>query len=443
MESTVPSTDSRIKIKLKPKIAATKPIPKLLVPIAVATVKPVLPAPNVVLALKQIPSVPKITATLNPVPKLIPAPAPDVDDEDLLGFPLYDLRKHAGLSEGSCNEKILELLDSLISLATKQKASSSGTEKTQNARRIASFIKARDAIKDFKGEIKSGAQAQRDIPSVGKGIAQRITEYLKTGTLAELAVETDPETQIILDLCTVTGIGEERAKALLKLGVTSVKDLREKYEKGIIKVTKNQLTHHMAVGLKYYDDIKERMPWSEADSITKLLHKVISTVDPKLIVSVCGSYRRMKPTCGDIDVLITHPDCIEEDLLQVKSSLPEIVKKLSKSNILVGDLTADGKTKYMGICKLDAEDPLCVGRRIDIRFVTYSSYGAAMLYFTGSGKFNKIMRYYANQRGYTLNEYGLFHYINGVKGEQVHTYTENDIFRILNFVYLTPEERDF
>jgi DNA polymerase/3'-5' exonuclease PolX len=94
----------------------------------------------------------------------------------------------------------------------------------------------------------------------------------------------------------------------------------------------------------------------------------------------------------------------------------------------------------MGICKLSSEH---VGRRIDIRFVTYPSYGAAMLYFTGSGKFNKIMRYHANQRGYTLNEYGLFHYVNDIKGAQVHTYTEQDIFRILNFVYLKPEEREF
>lgn len=407
--------------------------------------------PEIKIKLKAQPKPTAISSVLKPVihtsapvaiktvPKL-QIKTPPTDDEDLLGFPLYDLRKHAGLSEDSCNEKILDMLDSLINHATKQKASSSGTDKAQHARRITSFIKARDAIKDFKGEIKSGAQAQRDIPGVGKGIAQRITEYLKTGTLAELTMEIDPETQIILDLCTVTGIGEERAKALLKLGVRSVKDLKDKYEKGLIKVTKNQLTHHMAVGLKYYDDIKERMPWSEADKITKMIHEVVATVDPKLIVTVCGSYRRMKPTCGDIDVLITHPDCIEDD---TKSSLPDIVKKLSKANILVGDLTADGKTKYMGICKLDAEDPKCVGRRIDIRFVTYPSYGAAMLYFTGSGKFNKIMRYYANQRGYTLNEYGLFYYVNGVKGEQLHTYTEEDIFRILNFVYLNPQQRDF
>lgn len=27
-----------------------------------------------------------------------------------------------------------------------------------------------------------------------------------------------------------------------------------------------------------------------------------------IIAQACGSYRRGKPTCGDVDVLITHPD---------------------------------------------------------------------------------------------------------------------------------------
>ena len=32
------------------------------------------------------------------------------------------------------------------------------------------------------------------------------------------------------------------------------------------------------------------------------------SVNPELTVVGCGSYRRKKPTCGDVDVLITHSD---------------------------------------------------------------------------------------------------------------------------------------
>jgi DNA polymerase/3'-5' exonuclease PolX len=94
----------------------------------------------------------------------------------------------------------------------------------------------------------------------------------------------------------------------------------------------------------------------------------------------------------------------------------------------------------MGVCR----GPSGIGRRIDIRFVQYICLGAALLYFTGSGKFNKIMRYHANTRGFTLNEYGLYSYINGVKGDDpIPATTEQDIFKRLGFVYLSPEEREF
>lgn len=384
------------------------------------------------------PSAPPLVKVV-PKAKSVPL-AHESDDEDLMAFPLYDLRKHAGLSDGqSVNESIIEMLDSLIELAQRQKASASGAEKAQHSRRIASFIKAHDAIRDFGGAIQSGAQAQRDIPGVGKGIAQRITEFMRTGTLRELETAVDPETKIILELCTVTGIGEERAKALRRdFNVTGVQDLIDKYKAGIIKVHVNQLTHHMVVGLQYHHDLQLRMPWLEADMLAQTIKTLVQAMDMGLVVHVCGSYRRMKDTCGDLDVLISHPESGDAE----ESLLPDIVTMLEQAHILVGHLTSKGKTKYMGICKVP-DDPSALGRRIDIRYVAYGSLGAATLYFTGSGKFNKIMRFYANQRGFTLNEYGLYKYINGVKGDLVPAPTERDIFKILNFVYLEPTERDF
>ena len=121
-------------------------------------------------------------------------------------------------------------------------------------------------------------------------------------------------------------------------------------------------------------------------------------------------------------------------------TLPDIVTAVEESGILVGHLTSKGQTKYMGVCR----GPSGVGRRIDIRLVDHNSLGAAMLYFTGSGKFNKIMRYHANTRGYTLNEYGLYTYVNGVKGaDPIPAKSEEDIFSTLGFVYLAPTQREF
>jgi DNA polymerase/3'-5' exonuclease PolX len=374
-------------------------------------------------------SKPKIKAKIRSVPELWP----EIDD-DLLAFPLYDLRDSSGQGQGSCrNGAIIGMLDDLINHTIKVKAGSVGKDKSDHQRRINSFIRGRDGIKDYVKEIRSGAQAQKDIEGVGKGIATRIDEFLKTGSLEELKGAISPEAKLIMELTEITGIGEVKAKSLItEHGVLSVDDLISKYKNREIRVAKNQLTHHIAVGLDYYHDLKQRMSWAEADQIASAITKTISG-NGELIVHVCGSYRRHKPTCGDIDVLISHS-------VSGPSPLPDIVTKLESVGILIGHLTTKGKTKYMGVCK----GPSGTGRRIDIRFVEYDSLGAAMLYFTGSGKFNKIMRYHANTRGFTLNEYGLYTYVNGVKGEiPIPAPTEQDIFKKLGFIYLQPTEREF
>jgi DNA polymerase/3'-5' exonuclease PolX len=290
--------------------------------------------------------------------------------------------------------------------------------------KITSFTKGRDAIRGYTKPIKSGTQARKEIPGVGDGIAKRIDEFLTTGTLKELQSkqQVDQEAKIILELMTVTGIGEVKARTLMEeFKVTSVQDLIDKYRAGTIRVATNQLTHHIAVGLDFYHDLELRMPWSEADQIAKRVTQLIHSLNAHLTVTVCGSYRRKRATCGDIDVLVSNPASLNDN------ELSKIVARMEENGLLIGHLTTHGGTKYMGVCRAAPDLP---GRRIDIRFVSHDSLGAAILYFTGSGKFNKLMRFRANQRGYTLNEYGLFHYINEVKGSQIPTPTEQDVFKI-------------
>lgn len=374
-----------------------------------------------------------------PKPKLkvvLPKTAPIDDDDDLMSFPMYDLRNDAGMVvQNDQNQGIIDMLSRLIIVTTNLKAAAKDkVSKANQARRLASFIKARDAISSYPTKIISGSHAKRNIDGVGQGIAERIDEFLITGTLKELVENEDPYTRAVKELCGITGIGEVKAQQLItEYGITSVQQLREAYQQGRITVSKGQLNHHIAVGLEYYDDLKQRMPWSEADAIANIISDNITAMDPELVVNVCGSYRRHSPTCGDIDVLVSHPRDKPDMLKHVVSVLEEI-------GLLVGHLTHDGKTKYMGVCKLR---PNSVGRRIDIRYINYGSLGAALLYFTGSGKFNKIMRFRANERGYTLNEYGLYHYVNGVKGAQIDTPDERNIFKILGFKYLDPTEREF
>ena len=117
---------------------------------------------------------------------------------------------------------------------------------------------------------------------------------------------------------------------------------------------------------------------------------------------MCGSYRRKAKTSGDIDIIVT------KDKYN-KNILSSVIDFLKEQNFLVDDLTYNGDTKYMGICKNKKGQAI----RIDIRFIKKENVPSALLYFTGSGEFNKNMRTYAIKNDYKLNEYGIYKKIDG------------------------------
>ena len=118
--------------------------------------------------------------------------------------------------------------------------------------------------------------------------------------------------------------------------------------------------------------------------------------------------------------------------------LERFVKKLKQQMkyndgkpLLLDDMTDKNiKTKYMGFSKL-MDNPV---RRIDIRFIPYSSYYYALLYFTGSGDLNKKMRQIAKKKGLKLSEYGL----SDKDGNILKAKSERDIFKYLEMEYLPP-----
>lgn len=226
----------------------------------------------------------------------------------------------------------------------------------------------------------------------------------------------------------------------------------------------NMLNHHQLLGIKYFKDITIKIPRAEVVKIEKYLQVVAKKMNPNLIIQCCGSYRRGRDRSGDADGLMTHKllktqEDVEQDRAENGNILSHYASMLTKLKFLTDHLTEDGHTKYMGFCKLPNKKNRRTGkmiehydlhRRIDVRFVPYNSYGSALLYFTGSKNFNTAMRRKALKMGYTLSEYGLFKLIRdengkiikGQKGEQLPTPTEEDVFRILEMEYKTPQERD-
>jgi DNA polymerase/3'-5' exonuclease PolX len=352
-----------------------------------------------------------------------------------------DLRDYSTHSETNTQshgkQLIIDVLSQLIEHTDQIVKSSAGDDKKKNQFRVTQFKKALSSIKSYPDEITSGKQA-RELPGIGKGIADRIDTILTTGTLPELSetAHIDETTRLINELTTVTGIGESNARKFIEMGVTSLDDLRRKFNKGLIK-----LTHHMQVGLKYYDEIQQKIPYREIVELGEIMRKCIHQIYPEIMVEICGSHRRQKAFSGDIDVLMTSKSIATEDDLIMSQIhyLKDIVHELKSIGFVIDDLTSQGDTKYMGVC---IHPQTKIGRRIDIRFVTYDSYYPAILYFTGSMMLNKLMRTHALKKHFTLNEYGLYRLVTGEKEEKIVAHSEKEIFDILGLVYLEPKERE-
>ena len=297
---------------------------------------------------------------------------------------------------------------------------------------LKALTSAINSILKYDKPIHSGKQLKDDIKGIGEKIAIRIDEIIETGKLSELKhIEISPIISIE-NLLGITGIGMVRAKKWFSMGLHSVDDLKKARDDGKIKTT-----HHIDIGIKYYHDFNSKIPRSEIDTMKKILQKEIQLIDKKLVFEICGSYRRGVAESGDIDILVSHPDCHTQ--ISDKKFLYRIVKALTKSGFITDNLTDKGSTKFMGVCKIS--DSL-YSRRIDIRVVDYECYFTALIYFTGSKNFNVFLRNKALEKKLSLNEYSLTKLDeNGNGHSPLFLTSEKEIFDILEIPYMTPEER--
>lgn len=319
----------------------------------------------------------------------------------------------------------------------------SPTEKNKNSFRLKMFRNFLKILKKYPDTITSKDQLN-NMSNVGKGIKDRVEEILKTGKLKEIKrtkdiKEIENKIDAMDSLLQVIGIGESKAKELIKKGIKSAEDLKKKVNSGKISVNSK-----IELGLKYYGVVKTKIPREEMNKIGKLLLENMIKVSKKLVGTMCGSYRRQLPTSNDIDFLLTHPLLkTEKDVKsESKNYLRQFVNQLYDEEFLLDDMTSrTAKTKYMGFCRL-GKSPV---RRIDIRFVPYDSYYSALLYFTGSGVFNQKMRQKAIKLGYKLNEYGLYKESENEDGEKkykrIKIGSEQDIFEGLDMEYVEPKYR--
>ena len=262
---------------------------------------------------------------------------------------------------------------------------------------------------------------------VGEKIREKIKEIMETGQLqsAERVKETYA-TDAMDVLQHIYGVGPAKVRELIQMGIRTVEQLRMELERNPLLLNAKQ-----TIGLRYYEELRERIPREEMEAHRDLLPTHLPAEMKDWETEIVGSFRRGLPTSGDIDMLIRVPPLITNQT--AKTLLAAYVARMKEAGY-IEEVLALGEHKCMAICRLGK------ARRLDLLLTPNEEYACAILYFTGSDQFNVAFRHHALEKGYTLNE----HRLTPLQADVAippQMKTEKDIFRFLGLRYIAPDQR--
>ncbi len=259
------------------------------------------------------------------------------------------------------------------------------------------------------------------IPSIGKGVGERIKEYLEKGYYSQQRQLEKEIPSSVIKIMDLPGMGPARARKLYReLGIKSIMDLKVSLRNGKISSLEGfgkKSAENIAESLKTAEKFSERILISEADDKAEEIIKRLNQVKGVRAAEAAGSIRRRKETIGDIDILFI-------------SSRPggEIIREI-KPSISDAEIIYEGRDKV----SFTGEE----GVRVDLRRIKKEAWGSAMQYFTGSTEHSLSLRKRAKKLSFKLNEYGLF------KGnKKIAAKSEKEIYEALGMSYIPPELRE-
>ena len=328
------------------------------------------------------------------------------------------------------NEKLVGLLEEL-----------SVIEKSRGEPfKARAYLKAADSVMEVDGDITS-VEEMVGRKGVGEKIMEKFRQFEKEGTVDLLRRERNNP---LVKLNQVHGIGPTKSKELVsKYGITDVNALKEHATDYVDDISgklvpeedktgkmKPLLSPKQRIGLRYYDDLAERIPRSEVSEYKEAFDTLFATLDfPGKKMEIVGSFRREKQNSGDIDVIVTDSNG-NKDLLKDFATL------LDKEKVIEVFLTRGG-TKIMAVARLPGKK----ARRLDLMFSPPEEYPFSVLYFTGSAAFNIGMRLRALEQGLSLSEHGLKSVGGGAPPDISQFKDETDIFKYLGLKYKEPKDR--
>ena len=260
------------------------------------------------------------------------------------------------------------------------------------------------------------------VQGIGKGIAGFLREFVTTGRVAEYEELRAEIPSGVFDMLRVPGLGPKTAATLYaKLQITSIDELEAAARANELAQVRSIGAKRQARLLRELQRFRERMARHLLGDVLPLAERLAAHVREAPGVAAAtyaGSLRRMRETIGDLDILAAADD-------------PEPVMRHFVEHEAIAEVLASGSTKTRALVANNLQ--------VDLLVVPPASYGAALVYFTGSKEHNIELRHRALATGLSLNEWGL---------DEVETQarrsapSEADVYGALGLPVIPPELRE-
>ena len=288
------------------------------------------------------------------------------------------------------------------------------------ARTIADQV---DSLESFRGD---EARSLTDLDGIGRDLAAKIETILDTGKLPLLEELSARVPLGVFDLLRVPGLGPKKVRLLVdSLGIDSLDGLEAACRAATVRGVKGFGEKTEAMILKNIAFVRgaavPRQLWEEADQVVTDIVAWMRVCPAVERIEAAGSWRRGCETVGDIDLVAVATDAVAvmEHFRRWAHAVEGIVAGPTKSSI---------------------RGPR--GIQLDLRVVGAPSFGAAWQYFTGSKEHNIRLRWWARERGWSLNEYGFQPVGSVAPATPPPAATEAEVYGALGLAWIPPELRE-
>jgi DNA polymerase (family 10) len=261
-----------------------------------------------------------------------------------------------------------------------------------------------------------------DISGVGEALTKKISEFLETGKLGYYEKLKEQVPVNIEELGRVGGLGPKTIMKLYKkLNIKNLKELEKAAKQHKIQEIEglgSTVEENILKSIEFAKVSGKRFLLGYALDIAEEIKNKLKKLKDVNKIEVAGSLRRKKETIGDIDILITskNPSKVMDFFTRMNDVQAVLAKGHTKSSVRLKE-----------------------GLQADVRVIAEKSYGAALLYFTGSKQHNIALRKIAIKKGMKLSEYGLF---NKKTNRMLAGKTEQECYKKLGLSYIEPEIRE-